>query len=75
MKKLMILIVLTALMFGFSACDHPAEKVGNNKEARKKKGKYFCTMNPDVTSDKPGTCSKCGMELVERDTTGGNKIK
>ncbi|MDB5088020.1 MAG: hypothetical protein JWR09_2014 [Mucilaginibacter sp.] len=69
MKKLMIIIAFVGLMPGFSACDHPADKAGNGKEVKKKKGKYFCTMNPDVTSDNPGTCPKCGMELVERDTT------
>ena len=25
--------------------------------------KYFCPMDPDVTSDKPGNCPKCGMAL------------
>ncbi len=25
---------------------------------------YTCTMHPDVTSDKPGKCPKCGMKLV-----------
>ena len=24
---------------------------------------YTCPMHPDVTSDKPGKCSKCGMDL------------
>lgn len=45
---------------------------------------YTCTMHPEVTSDKPGRCPKCGMKLVPRaagiapnppvhvhDTTGG----
>lgn len=27
--------------------------------------KYVCPMHPDVVMDKPGTCPKCGMELVE----------
>lgn len=25
--------------------------------------KYFCPMDPEVTSDKPGSCPKCGMAL------------
>lgn len=25
---------------------------------------YTCPMHPEVTSDKPGSCSKCGMNLV-----------
>lgn len=27
--------------------------------------KYSCSMHPDVTSDAPGKCTKCGMDLVE----------
>ncbi len=27
---------------------------------------YTCTMHPEVISDKPGKCPKCGMELVEK---------
>ena len=27
---------------------------------------YACPMHPDVTSDKPGKCSKCGMSLVKK---------
>ena len=27
---------------------------------------YTCSMHPDVTSDKPGKCSKCGMDLVKK---------
>lgn len=28
---------------------------------------YACPMHPEVTSDKPGKCPKCGMTLVKRD--------
>ncbi len=28
------------------------------------KAMYACPMHPEVTADKPGTCSKCGMDLV-----------
>ena len=27
---------------------------------------YTCTMHPEVKSDKPGNCPKCGMKLVPR---------
>jgi RND family efflux transporter MFP subunit len=36
------------------------------------KATYYCTMHPEVTSDKPGTCPKCRMPLVPRQT-GGDK--
>ncbi|MDO8684977.1 MAG: efflux RND transporter periplasmic adaptor subunit [Armatimonadota bacterium] len=41
-------------------------------EAPKGKMTYYCTMHPEVTSDKPGTCPKCNMKL-EPKTSGGNK--
>jgi hypothetical protein len=68
MKKTFIILAFAGLLCGAGACSSPAQK--DAKETAKPKGKYYCTMHPDITSDKPGTCSKCGMELVERDTTG-----
>jgi len=29
--------------------------------------RYVCPMHPEVTSDKPSKCPKCGMKLVEKD--------
>jgi len=29
--------------------------------------KYICPMHPDVRKDEPGSCPKCGMDLVEVD--------
>jgi transcription initiation factor IIE alpha subunit len=26
---------------------------------------YTCSMHPAITSDKPGKCSKCGMDLIK----------
>ncbi|MBB5397758.1 MULTISPECIES: heavy metal-binding domain-containing protein [unclassified Mucilaginibacter] len=68
MKKTLFIIAFAGLLFGAGACSSPAQK--DAKETSTPKGKYYCTMHPDITSDKPGTCSKCGMDLVERDTTG-----
>lgn len=28
------------------------------------KQQYVCPMHPEVTSDKPGTCNRCGMNLI-----------
>lgn len=33
----------------------------------KKSGKYTCPHHPEESSDKPGKCSKCGMDLVKKD--------
>jgi hypothetical protein len=27
---------------------------------------YTCSMHPEVKSDKPGKCPKCGMDLVKQ---------
>ncbi|HLG41090.1 MAG TPA: heavy metal-binding domain-containing protein [Chitinophagaceae bacterium] len=34
-----------------------------NEEAAKT---YTCSMHPEVVSDKPGKCPKCGMKLIEK---------
>jgi Cu+-exporting ATPase len=34
------------------------------------KTEYFCPMDPDVISDRPGSCPKCGMALEPRLVTG-----
>ncbi|MBX2900696.1 MAG: hypothetical protein KF775_13665 [Cyclobacteriaceae bacterium] len=35
-------------------------------ETKVKATTYVCPMHSDVTSDKPGKCSKCGMELAKK---------
>jgi CopA family copper-resistance protein len=34
---------------------------------KKNEVKYTCPMHPEVISDKPGNCPKCGMKLVQQD--------
>lgn len=74
MKKT-ILLSATSLMIIFSACSNSsAEKsIGDSTKfsaidtTKLSTGTTFykCTMNPEVTSDKPGACWKCGMDLVK----------
>jgi predicted Zn-ribbon and HTH transcriptional regulator len=37
-------------------------------KSKKVEVQYTCGMHPDVTSNKPGRCPKCGMGLIQKDT-------
>ena len=38
----------------------------SNHDTAAEIGPYVCPMHADVTSDSPGSCSKCGMALVKK---------
>ena len=60
----------SALPTGAAAIDSAKSKAAAASAASGQAAKaaitYTCTMDPDVVSDKPGRCPKCGMELVEK---------
>ena len=66
MKKIGMYIFLIGAIL--SACtsqkkeDHSDHAVIQDSAA----SKYTCPMHPEVTSDKPGKCSKCSMALTEK---------
>ena len=60
MKK--ILILTTALLMGVAGVF--AQTKVDHKGAPHAKVVYTCPMHPEVISDKPGKCPKCGMTLV-----------
>ena len=41
----------------------PAQAAQNKTQAARKTAAYFCVMDPEVKSTKPGKCPKCGMVL------------
>ena len=75
MRKSIIISAGFAFMFG--ACNNSSNKseetTGNASQTfnldttKLKSGETFyqCEMNPEVLSDKAGSCPKCGMELSE----------
>ncbi|MGZ8537787.1 MAG: heavy metal-binding domain-containing protein, partial [Flavisolibacter sp.] len=40
--------------------------ITKSREQTETKDLYTCPMHPEVQSDKPGTCTKCGMALVKK---------
>lgn len=70
----MLMIAIGALaVSGFVVAVHgnlPLVAHGNSAGARGNPAtKYTCPMHPSVVSDRPGTCSICGMALVAQQTT------
>ena len=68
--KYFILVSSLALMWSCTEKDpHAGHKMGSKeqKNADKKRPKYISPMHPQITSDKPGKCPICGMDLIPID--------
>ncbi len=78
MKQIIFIALILVVYFSASAQDMPgmnmpvkksetkktAEKSKSSKPAEKTTS-YTCVMHPEIHSDKPGNCPKCGMKLVK----------
>lgn len=74
MKK--VTLVAVAILFSAASvfAAHSTTAVSDTTKTKKvkpvvkpEKVQYTCGMHPDVLSDKPGKCPKCGMELVKKE--------
>jgi len=63
MKQLMIIAI--AVITSFTATAQHEKHLPSADTTVKQKVKYSCSMHPEITSDKPGKCSKCGMDLTK----------
>ncbi|HEY4789085.1 MAG TPA: heavy metal-binding domain-containing protein, partial [Bacteroidales bacterium] len=69
MKKLVFIVAVAAAgMFAFYGCgsSSTSSKGSATEQKTAMKTIYTCEMHPEVVSDKPGKCPKCGMELTEK---------
>jgi len=69
MKKVMLMAM--SILFSSTtifAADMNSGKMtaDTTKKANAEKVQYTCTMHPEVISEKPGKCPKCGMALVKK---------
>jgi membrane fusion protein, copper/silver efflux system len=66
MNKILIISAFAISLF-VTSCGQGSSKVNNPIEQSKaEKVVYTCEMHPEVISDKPGQCPKCGMELIKK---------
>ena len=59
--KMLMMAALTIFSVAVFAQDTTKQK----SKMKMEQMKYSCPMHPDVTSNKPGKCSTCGMDLKE----------
>jgi len=75
MKKIIFLLFL-ALSFSlvFISCNN-STPAGSAVEVKSSGNEHYsCPMHPEVESDKPGDCSKCGMPLEKKETADSTQM-
>ena len=71
MKKVMLMAIAILFSTATVFAAHTVTVVSDTSKTKKVKpvkGQYTCTMHPEVLSDKPGKCPKCGMTLVKKES-------
>ncbi|MGI9264737.1 MAG: efflux RND transporter periplasmic adaptor subunit, partial [Gammaproteobacteria bacterium] len=76
MNRTLIPTIAVVLVLGFLAgCERgqeasPGQQIQEHLASHAQPG-YVCPMHPQVTSDEPGDCPICGMDLVKREAASG----
>ncbi|TAK62682.1 MAG: hypothetical protein EPO24_04780 [Bacteroidetes bacterium] len=76
MKNLFLVILATLFVTIGAAQTHQHEmQATKSKSSESVKDTYTCPMHPEVKSDKPGKCPKCGMNLEKVTISQTNSVK
>jgi hypothetical protein len=67
MKKISIIIGLAVMASVAFSCKSKTSTTTTESTTLQQKVVYTCSMHPEVQSDKPGKCPKCGMDLVVKE--------
>jgi hypothetical protein len=67
MKKIILISALAILAIFTTNVSANALNQAPVEKEKTIKVEYTCPMHPEVVSDKPGQCPKCGMDLVKKE--------
>ena len=64
--KLFFTVAILLATVSFANAQSTKNTQPKSKTDTAAKAVYICPMHPEVISDKPGKCPKCGMDLVKK---------
>lgn len=75
MKKIILISALAVFAIFTITANGNTLNQAQAEKIETKKVVYTCSMHPEVVSDKPGNCPKCGMELEKKTAVKNDSVK